>query len=120
MKKLIAGAAIIATGLGVAGTASAEPPDRTQDWTCDGNTVEIEVHGRVGIIDGVRYLAHNLVVSGTFDPSAPGAPNETFTDTQWTSGRTGGLDCTTVEVFTDEAGTSTVTLSLNAIPIGQP
>ena len=78
-----------------------------------------EVHGRMGIhaTTGVRYLAHNLVVSGTFDPAEPGVPNETFSDTKWSSGRTGGLNCTATFVETNDEGTATVTVSFNAIAI---
>jgi hypothetical protein len=120
MRKFIAATAIVAAGVGVAGVASAEPPERTEDWVCNGMPTEIEIHGRMGIIDGQKYLAHNLTINGVFDPVAPGAPNETFSDTQWSSGRTGGLDCRDTQTFTDEEGTTTVVLRLNAIAIGKP
>jgi hypothetical protein len=118
MRRLAVGIVAAAATLGVAGTANAAPPERVEVWICDGEEVEITVMGRVGVIDGQRYLAHNLVIEGTFDPAGP-APAQPFTDTQWTSGRTGGLDCTRTFTETDEEGTATVTLTLNAIPIGR-
>jgi hypothetical protein len=115
MRKLVIATAAVVATLGIAGTATAAPPE-PQPWVCDGQDVEIEVHGRMGIIDGQKYLAHNLVVEGTFTP-AEGEP-EHFVDEQWMSGRTGGLDCVQDEFFEDEAGTTSITITLNAIPIG--
>jgi hypothetical protein len=59
-------------------------------------------------------------VSGSFDPVAPGEPTQTFEDTQWTSGRTGGLHCTQHTVTVTAEGTEVFDISLDAIPIGRP
>ena len=91
MKRLAVGIVAAAATLGVAGTASAAPPERVEVWTCDGEEVEITVMGRVGVIDGQRYLAHNLVIEGTFDPTGP-APSRTVhrhAVDEWTHRRAG-------------------------------
>jgi hypothetical protein len=120
MLKWIAGAAIVVAGAGVASVASASPPE-TDTFVCDGKPTEIYVHGRVGEIDGVKYLAYNVEVSGSFDPKAPGEPTQTFEDTQWTNAsRTGGLQCSSHEVTDTGDGIETFDISLNAIPIGKP
>jgi hypothetical protein len=121
MRKLIAGAALALTAgtaiVGGASVAGAAPSKNVEVYICDGVETEIVVAGRSGWIDGVHYLAHNIVVEGTFTPA--GGEPEPFTDTQWTSGRTGGLECTRTETFTDEEGTGTFTVALNAIPTGR-
>jgi hypothetical protein len=118
MRRFAAGIVGAAATLAFAGTASAAPNKNVEVWICDGVETEIAVAGRSGWIDGVHYLAHNLVVEGTFDPAGP-APAEPFTDTQWMSGRTGGLECTATFTETNEEGTATATATLNAIPTGR-
>ena len=116
MRKFMAGAALALIVGGAASTAGAAPKPKAETYTCDGATTTFTVVGRNGFIDGVHYQAHNLVVDGVFDPAAPGLPNETFHDEQWSSGRTGGLSCSATETFTDASGTTTVTITLDAIP----
>jgi len=121
MRKLIAGAALALTAgiaiLGGASVAGAAPSKNVEVYICDGVETEIVVAGRSGWIDGVHYHAHNIVVEGTFTPT--GGEPEPFTDTEWTSGRTGGLECFQDFTFTDEGGTATGTITLNAIPTGR-
>jgi hypothetical protein len=120
MKKFLAGAALALTVAGVAGTAGAEKPT-TEMFICDGKPTPIYVHGRVGEINGVKYLAYNVEVSGSFDPTAPGEPTQTFEDSQWTNpDRTGGLQCTQNSVNVTAEGVETFHISLNAIRIGKP
>ena len=117
MKRLILTTIVAAAAsVGVASTAGAAPTKNVEVWTCDGVETEITVAGRSGWIDGVHYLAHNLVVDGVFTP-VEGEP-EAFHDEQWMSGRTGGLDCTTTFTDTNEEGTAEVTITLNAIATG--
>ena len=123
MRKFIAGMAIVAAGVGVASVASAEKPDTMQTFICSGKLVTFETHGRVGVdvATGIRYLAYNVEVSGSFDPKAPGEPTQTFEDTQWTNAsRTGGLQCSSHEVNDTGDGIETFDISLNAIPTGKP
>ena len=89
----VAGAVAAIVSIGAGTTAGAAPKDKAETFTCDGQETTFIVGGRNGFLDGVHYLAHNLVVEGTFDPTGP-APAEPFRDEQWTSGRTGGLQCT--------------------------
>ncbi len=109
-------AGIITVGAGT--TAGAAPKDKAETFTCDGQETTFIVGGRSGFLDGVHYLAHNFVIDGTFDPSAPGEPTQTFHDEQWTSGRTGGLQCVGTETETTPEGVSVVTFRFNAIPTG--
>jgi hypothetical protein len=121
MRKFIAATAIVVAGVGVAGVAGADPP-ADETYTCNGVATTFEVHGRMGILlrTGQKYLAHNIEVSGSFDPVAPGEPTQTFEDTQWTSGQTGGLQCSAHEVNVTDEGTETFDISFNALPIGRP
>jgi hypothetical protein len=120
MRKFLAGAALALVVGGVAGTAGAEKP-HDEPFICNGRPTTIFVHGRVGVIDGVKYLAYNVEGSGSFDPAAPGEPTETFEFTQWTSAtKTGGLQCTQHSVNVTDEGTETFDISLNAIAIGKP
>ena len=73
--------------------AGAAPKPKAETFTCNGLPTTFIVGGRSGFLDGVHYLAHNFVIAGTFDPRA-GPAEQTFRDEQWTSGRTGGLQCT--------------------------
>ena len=106
--------------LGVASTAGAEKP-ANETFICNGQETTFFVHGRVGVLDGQNYLAYNIEVSGSFDPSAPGEPTQMFEDTQWTSAKkTGGLQCSAHEVTVTAEGTETFDISFNALPTGKP
>ena len=113
----VAGAMAAIASVGAGTTVGADPPAE-ETYTCNGVSTTFEVHGRMGILvtTGERYLAHNVVINGSFDPAGP-APVETFTDTKWTTGRTGGLNCSATETFSDEEGTGTFTIRFNALPI---
>jgi hypothetical protein len=113
----LAGAAAAIVSIGAGTTAGAAPKDKAETFTCNGQPTTFIVGGRSGFLDGVHYLAHNLVVAGTFDPTGP-APAEPFTDTQWTSGRTGGLQCSQSFTETSPEGVATYTVRFNAIPTG--
>ena len=97
----------------------AAPKENVEVCICDGVETEIIVAGRSGWIDGVHYLAHNLVVEGTFTPTDRREP-ESFRDEQWMSGRKpAGWICTgTDEGETTRKDVLTVTITLNAIPTG--
>ena len=95
------------------------PKANVETYVCDGVETDIVVAGRNGWIDGVHYQAHNLVVVGTFDPTGPAPAVEVFRDEQWSSGRTGGLECTATFSEEVEGGVETVTVTLDAIPTGR-
>ena len=110
MRKWIVGAGLVAASVGLAGTAGAAPKDKAETFICDGEETTFIVGGRSGFLDGVHYLAHNLVVVGTFDPTGPAPAMEAFRDEQWMSGQTGGLQCTGTEVETTPEGVLTVSI----------
>ena len=116
MRKWIVGAGLVAASVGLAGTAVAAPKDKTETFICDGQETTFIVGGRSGFLDGVHYLAHNLVIVGTLDPAGPEPAMEVFRDEQWTSGRTGGLQCMATFSEPVEGGVLTTTVTLNAIP----
>lgn len=115
----VAGAMATIVSVGAGTTAGAAPKDKAETFICDGQETTFIVGGRSGFLDGVHYLAHNIVVDGSFDPTAPGEPTQTFHDEQWTSGRTGGLQCSSTETTVTPEGVETFTISFNAIPTGK-
>ena len=90
----LAGAVAAIVSIGAGTSAGAAPKDKAETFICDGEETTFIVGGRSGFLNGVHYLAHNLVVVGTFDPTGPAPAMEVFRDEQWTSGQTGGLQCT--------------------------
>lgn len=107
-------AAIVTVGAG--STAGAAPKDKAETYICNGQPTTFIVGGRSGFLNGIHYLAHNVVVSGSFDPTDPTLPTQTFSDTQWTSGQTGGLQCSLTETTTTPEGVETFSIRFNAIP----
>ena len=77
MRKWILGAGLVAASVGLAGTAVAAPKDKTETFVCDGQETTFIVGGRSGFLDGVHYLAHNLVIVGMFDPTGPAPAKST-------------------------------------------
>ena len=111
----VAGAVAAFAALGVASPAGAAPKDKTETWVCDGVETEITVTGRVGRIDGQKYLAHNFSIVGTFTPTG-GEPID-VSEEKWTTGAE-GIDCTMEVEETDEEGTFSAVFSVTAVPIG--
>jgi hypothetical protein len=107
MRKLLAAAAIVATGLGVASQASAAPSKTVEQFVCDGEPTTIVTAGRNGWIDGVKYQALEFTVVGT----ATSPEGEVFpvNDAKaWGGGATGAADeitCTQAINDSGEEGT---------------
>ena len=116
MRWLVAGAVAAVATVGAGSLAGAAPTKNIETYICDGVSTDFAVAGRSGFLNGEHYLAHNLVVVGTFDPTGPAPAVETFRDEQWTSGRTDGLDCRAQFSEAVEGGVETITITLNAIP----
>jgi hypothetical protein len=107
VKKVIAGAAIVAAGLGVASTASAEPTKNVEAFVCDGVPTEIVTAGRNGWIDGVRWQAMEFTVTGVATPTG-GAPETINDHKEWAGGATGAADeVTCVQAINDSGDEGT-------------
>jgi hypothetical protein len=84
-------AAIVASGLAVAGSASAAPTKNVEQFICDGVPTTIVTAGRNGWIDGVRWQAMEFTVSGVATPTG-GAPEQINDHKEWAGGATGAAE----------------------------
>jgi len=114
----VAGAVATIISVGAGSAAGADPKGNAETFICNGAPTTIVVAGRSGFLNGVHYHAHNVVQTGTFDPTGPAPAVETYSDTKWTSGRTGGLQCMVSGTETTPEGVFTDSATFNAIPVG--
>lgn len=128
MRKTFAGvgaAAVMATVvIGSGGSAQAAPSNEkfSQEWVCEGEDVVIISPGssRVGVLDGVLYLAVEVTFEGTFTPTG-GEPQDASFSKTWANGH--GLDdpdaitCTQHVEETGPEGTFVADGTVVAVPV---
>jgi hypothetical protein len=96
VRRVLVALGIVASGLTVAGSASAAPkpnPDKNvEQFVCDGVPTTIVTAGRNGWINGERWVAMEFAVTGTVTPGDGSAPFPVLDEKQWAGGATGAAE----------------------------